>query len=82
MHNNALIARTLERTKQLPSSCTRMQNLQVLNYAVFVAGCEVQTHRDIDAERFQLEVIRAMCYTGFRSVLATVARSVMQTVEI
>ncbi len=88
MHNNALIANTLARTKQLPSSCTRMQNTQVLNYSVLVAGsgCEVQTRTETStlngSGSVQLEMVRAKCYTGFSSALATVARSVMQTVQI
>ena len=40
----SLIAKTLARTKQLPSSCTRMHNPQVLDYSVFVAGSGCDRH--------------------------------------
>ena len=87
MHNNALIVNILARTKQLPSSSTRMQNTQVRDYSVFAgSGCEVQTRTETStlngSGSVQLEMVRAKCYTGFSSALATVARSVMQTVQI
>ena len=83
MQNSALIAKTLARIKQLPSGCNRMQNPQVLNYSVFVAdsGCErTETPTLNGSGSDQLEMVRAK--RCFSSALATVARSVMQTVKI